>query len=205
MDLLDGGGARREAAACKDLSGEHFVELVGQPQQRPDLGPQPARGQASGLRVDRHDPGRVVRVVGDLLVLGVLHHQAAVEVHLTGEEDLISLMQVTGDVGLVEPHHIQLTGIIGNRRPGDLHMLARRQLPPDVVHARADGGSHPGPDPCDGRHVREVLVLSRKVEQEIADRLHPHTLELASVRRVDPGDGRHRIVERQAWHDQAIR
>jgi len=147
----------------------------------------------------------VARVAGDLFIFGVLHHQAAVEVDLTREENLISLTEVVGDVGLVEPHHIQLTGIVGNRRPGDLHVLARRELPRDVVDARPDGGLHPGPDPGDWRYVPKVAVFSGEVEQEIADRLHAHPLQLAAVGRVDPGDGGHRVVERQPWHDQAIR
>ena len=205
VDLLDGGRPGHEAAARQDLTREHLVELLGQPEQRPDLGTKPARRQPLGLRVDGHDAGRVARVAGDLLIFGVLHHQAAVEVDLAREENLISLMEVAGDVGLVEPDHIQLTGIVGNRRPGDLHVLARRDLPRDVVDARADCRLHPGPDPGDRRHVPKVSVFSGEIEQEIANRLHAHPFELAAVGRVDPGDGRHRVVEREPWHGQAIR
>jgi hypothetical protein len=133
--------------------------------------------------VYRNDPAGVRGVVLaglDELVLGILDLGEQSEprpLELPEDEDAASRFQSVLEVLLVEPHRLELSGLVLRDHLYDLEVPAPRALHPDRDHLDFDRRLLARLDVPDLESPAPVLVSKREIKEEVVDGSYPRFRE----------------------------
>ena len=136
-----------------------------------------AAGQAARQPIDRHDPPGVqdLAVTGQHLELRVVDGQLAPEVlDLPGHDDLAADRQPALDEPTAEPGGIDAARVVFEAGDRALDATPEARLHPDVTDRGLDRHDRPvllHVQVADDPHLAQVVVASRQVEQQVADRV----------------------------------